>query len=282
MFLFTTPAETPRSNAASPVVDAMRQAARRSGVSFDYLMTTARRESALNPTAKAGTSSARGLFQFVEQTWLKMVQEKGAAIGLDAEAAAVTDRAGRAHVADAGARARILALRDDPAVASELAAALARDNHDGLTRALGREPQQGELYIAHFLGLNGAIRLIRGAEQTPEASATDAFPQAAQANRGIFRDRNGRERSLAEVHARLVSGFGREMAVTGSSTPVAETAASEPTGNPFHRLFHSDAASPGSRAVLNNFLPLARRADAAGAPLDIRPTSTLSVMRSRG
>lgn len=280
MFLFTTPAETPRTDAASPVVNAMRRAAQRSGVSFDYLMTTAKRESGLNPAAKAGTSSARGLFQFVEQTWLKMVQEKGATIGLEAEAAAVTDKAGRPYVADAGARARILALRDDPTVASELAAALARENHDGLTQALGREPQQGELYIAHFLGLSGAIRLIRGAEQTPGASASDVFPQAAQANRGIFRDRNGRERSLAEVHTRLVSGFGEAVAVTGGSAPAM--AASEPTGNPFHRLFHSDAASPGGRAVLNNFLPLARRAEAAGAPLDIRPTSTLSVMRSRG
>ncbi|MCA0425531.1 MAG: transglycosylase SLT domain-containing protein [Proteobacteria bacterium] len=279
MFLFTTPAETPRTDASTPVADAMRRAARRSGVAFDYLMTTAKRESALDPTARAGTSSARGLFQFVEQTWLKMVQEKGAEIGLGAEAAAVTDRSGRPHVADAATRQRILALRDDPAIASELAAHLARDNHAGLTQALGREPQQGELYIAHFLGLSGAIRLIRGAERTPDASASDAFPQAAVANRGIFRDRSGRERSLAEVHSRLVSGFGREMAVTSASQPVA---ANEPTGNPFHRLFHSDAASPGRRAVINNFLPLARRAEAAGEPLDIRPKSTVSVMRSRG
>ncbi|HLV85239.1 MAG TPA: transglycosylase SLT domain-containing protein [Devosia sp.] len=42
----------------------------RNGVDFDYLLQTAMRESSLNPQAKAQTSSAVGLFQFLESTWL--------------------------------------------------------------------------------------------------------------------------------------------------------------------------------------------------------------------
>ncbi|MEG0819994.1 MAG: transglycosylase SLT domain-containing protein, partial [Brevundimonas sp.] len=53
---------------------AIRRASSTTGVDFDFLMKTARRESAMNPSARAGTSSASGLFQFIEQTWLATVK----------------------------------------------------------------------------------------------------------------------------------------------------------------------------------------------------------------
>lgn len=279
MFLFTTPASTANRAAPASVADVVRDAAAQSGVSFDYLLATAKRESALNPSAKASTSSARGLFQFVEQTWLRMVQTRGDAYGLANEAQAIAGRAGRLTVADSAARARILALRDDPKIASGLAAELTRENADGLTRALNRAPTQGELYMAHFLGLGGAARLIRQAEATPDAAAASHFPDAARANRSIFYDRQGRARSLAEVQARLGKGFADGQAVTAVARQ--EVAPAE-TGNPFHRLFRSDAASPAAKAVAASFLPLAERREPVGAPLDIRPAPTFFSMRNRG
>ena len=52
---------------------AIRRASNATGVDADFLLKTARRESALNPSAKARTSSAAGLVQFIEQTWLGSV-----------------------------------------------------------------------------------------------------------------------------------------------------------------------------------------------------------------
>ena len=47
-----------------------------------FLLKTATRESSLNPDAKAKSSSAAGLFQFIEQTWLGLVKSDGPRLGL--------------------------------------------------------------------------------------------------------------------------------------------------------------------------------------------------------
>ena len=87
MFLFTTPAQ-PQTASDGNVVDAIRRGAAATGSDFDYLLKTAQRESALDPQARAPTSSATGLFQFIEQTWLGMVKSEGPRFGLDEEARA--------------------------------------------------------------------------------------------------------------------------------------------------------------------------------------------------
>jgi len=63
------------------VTGAIRQAARMTGADFQYLLATAQVESNLNPNAQAASSSARGLFQFVDQTWLATLKEQGPALG---------------------------------------------------------------------------------------------------------------------------------------------------------------------------------------------------------
>ena len=60
---------------------AIRRASNATGVDAEFLIKTARRESAMNPAAKARTSSAAGLFQFIEQTWLGTVKAHGAKHG---------------------------------------------------------------------------------------------------------------------------------------------------------------------------------------------------------
>ena len=64
------------------VTGAIRQAARMTGADFQYLLATAQVESNFNPNAQAATSSARGLFQFIEQTWLDDPEGAGAGAGL--------------------------------------------------------------------------------------------------------------------------------------------------------------------------------------------------------
>jgi hypothetical protein len=75
MFLFST-TERPDT-----VQAALQYASRSTGVDFDYLLATAQRESNLDPAAQARTSSARGLFQFIESTWLATFKRAGPSHG---------------------------------------------------------------------------------------------------------------------------------------------------------------------------------------------------------
>lgn len=158
---------------------AIQRGADATGVNFSLLVETARRESALNPNARAGTSSATGLFQFIERTWLDMVARHGSAHGLAPQAAALRNGA------DAATRRDILALRNDPEIAARMAGELTRENAATLQARLGRAPSAGELYAAHVMGPGGALRLIEAAANgAPSAAAI--FPREAAANRGLF------------------------------------------------------------------------------------------------
>lgn len=209
MVLFTTPDPTPsRPSATPPVVESIRTGADQTGTDFGYLLRTAKRESALDPTAKAPTSSATGLFQFIEQTWLGLVKSDGDRAGLGQEARSVTARPdGTYTVADPAARQAILKLREDPEVASVMAGAFTRQNRDLLTGAIGRAPSAGELYVAHVLGARGAADLIGRAATEPASPAAAAMPEAARANRTLFYDRSGRARGAGEVYG-LLSAVG--------------------------------------------------------------------------
>jgi hypothetical protein len=187
------------------VAGAIKQAASSSGTSFQYLLTTAKMESDFNPTAGATTSSAHGLFQFIDQTWLATFKEAGAQFGYSGYADMISKSSdGTYSVADPDARKTIMKLRDDPTVASDMAGALTQFNSFQLTGMIGRRPSDSELYMAHFMGVGGAAKLIGNAEDNGQASAARLFPNAAAANRSIFYDRStGRARSVSEVYSVL-------------------------------------------------------------------------------
>ena len=56
------------------IQSAIALASSKTGVDFDYLLGQAKLESGLNANAKAGTSSASGLYQFIGQSWLSVVK----------------------------------------------------------------------------------------------------------------------------------------------------------------------------------------------------------------
>jgi hypothetical protein len=239
MFLFTTPPAGKTQSPASPVLSAIRTGAERTGVDYDYLVATAQRESALGPSAKARTSSASGLFQFIEQTWLGLVKGEGAKHGLGDYAAAVASRSdGTLTVPDPAVRREILALREDPVVAAKMAGVLTQKNRDVLAGEIGREPTPADLYIAHFLGARGASELIRTAQRNPARPAAGDFPEAAAANRTIFYDRSGRARGAGEVYAVLAASHAR---VAPATVAGQDTAPPIEGGPSFHGLFQTAA-----------------------------------------
>ncbi|MCC6946456.1 MAG: lytic transglycosylase domain-containing protein [Bradyrhizobiaceae bacterium] len=212
------------------VTAAIRSASRTTGAGFDYLLNTAMRESSLNPTAKAKTSSARGLYQFIESTWLAMVKEEGPKYGLGRFAAAIDRGAnGEYAVRDAAARSQILKLRENPQISALMAGALAKRNSSELSGTLGRAPTDGELYLAHFLGANGAKRLIELQRKNPKAQASAAFPEAARANKSIFQRADGKPRNAAEVFAALTQGQGTPPLYPMPARPATAVAELRPT-----------------------------------------------------
>ncbi|WP_086739935.1 transglycosylase SLT domain-containing protein [Erythrobacter colymbi] len=197
---------------AGSVEAAIANAAQATSVDFNFLLAQAQVESAMDPDARAATSSATGLYQFIESTWLGTMKRHGARFGMGdvADQIAMTD-SGNAWVADPARREAILALRNDPQIASLMAAGLAEDNRAYLMPILGRQPSHGELYLAHFLGAGAAGRFLSELQADPSQNAAALFARPAAANRGIFYAPDGSPRSLAQVMDVIENKMGRAL-----------------------------------------------------------------------
>jgi hypothetical protein len=161
---------------STEVFTAIREASESSGVSFGYLMATAHQESTFNPNARARTSSASGLFQFIDSTWAGMVSRHG----------------GRLNV---GAGDRLTARGS-----ALMGAEFARENQAFLSRA-GLPTGNTELYMAHFLGAGGATSMLRELQRNPNRPAAEVNPAAARSNRTVFYRPDGTPRTVAEIRA---------------------------------------------------------------------------------
>jgi hypothetical protein len=202
------------SSIRSVVESAIQRASSATGVDFTFLMGAAKRESGFNPAAKARTSSASGLFQFVDQTWLSTLKKHGSKYGYARYADLIQQGSdGRYRVDGDEARKAVLGLKTDPHAAALMAGELTSDHASYLRGRVGRTPTAGELYAAHFLGPSGSARLIEAATASPGASAAAMFPDAAQANKSIFY-KEGRAATVGEVYANLTK--------TGGATRITE------------------------------------------------------------
>lgn len=225
--------------AAPEIRAAIAQAASASGVDFDYLLAQARMESGLDPNARASTSSAAGLYQFTQGTWLATLARHGTDQGLGP---ALT-----------GSRAERLALRFDPQASAQMAAALASENRQSLRGTLGRDPDASELYLAHFLGLGGARQLLAALAGNPAQDAAALLPDAAAANRGVFYDAAGAPRSVGAVMDLIRT----RMAAASQGGPAdapAFAAAPLPQGGPIAREFNAAAPAAAQGASMAEVL----------------------------
>lgn len=232
-------------SANAAVSTAIRRASEATGAGFDYLMKTALRESSLNANAKAATSSAAGLFQFIEQTWLGAVKTYGARHGLgDAAAAIKRDASGTFQIADPARRTEILDLRFDATAAAALAGELTQENARILQTRLGRAASAADLYAAHFLGPSGAVKLLNAAANT---KAADILPAAAKANAPVFYE-GARAKTVGEVIASFAKSLGeRPVAPVSVSPVIASGSIVRDVGSPVMR--HSSQTRAASDPV---------------------------------
>lgn len=207
------------------ILSAIRDAATRTGVNFAYLTANAAVESSFDPQAKAATSSATGLYQFIDSTWLSMVQRHGDKHGLGDYAALIeTGADGYPRAVDAAAEREILALREDPRLAALMAGELAADNRAYLQKHTASPVGETELYLAHFFGARGAADFLNTLQREPGRAAAQDFPAAAQANPAIFRDKSGRPQSLQQIYDYFGGKLERARGANGLDKPGGKAA----------------------------------------------------------
>lgn len=216
------------TRAPAHIVRAIETASTETGVDFSYLLKQASVESSFKADAKSKSSSATGLYQFIDSTWLDMMDRYGEDFGIDTEGKS---------------RKEILALRKDPETASFMAAAFASENEKSLNTNWGGDVGATELYFAHFMGANGAASFLNARDENPLQTAADIFPKAAKANRNVFYDREtGNARTLEQVYQFFAAKFAPAESQETQDKAVAVAKAQTPDENLF-RSFTSNKLS---------------------------------------
>jgi hypothetical protein len=108
-------------------------------------------ESDGDANAKNKRSSATGLAQFLDATWLDLI------------------RSHRPDLASGRSQAEILELRRDAGLAREMCVRFTRQNAD-LLRKRGVPVTPGTLYLAHFAGAAGAVAIVSALDSADAAS----------------------------------------------------------------------------------------------------------------
>ena len=196
----------------SGVLAAIRLGSMRTGVEFSYLMELAAAESSFDPAKKARNSTAAGLYQFKEDTWLDAVRTHGNKYGIGNYASQVENKvnsAGKSRpvIADAAVHRHVLELRHNPRISALLAAEYVKYNRKRLAYSLDYEPGRTELYLTHFFGATGALSFLKVLDENPDRIAGDVFPKAANSNQNIFRPKLSKPRTVAEVYKVFESKF---------------------------------------------------------------------------
>jgi hypothetical protein len=215
------------------VLRSIRQASLSTSTDFGLLMAQAQRESGFKADAKSSTSSAAGLFQFVDSTWLDMVHRFGDKYGVGDLAQQITQTSsGKLVVSDASTKQKILDLRQDPTLSANLAAEYVKQNQSEMEQALGRPLSRGDLYMAHFLGAGGATQFLKALDSKGDTPAAQLLPDAAAANPSIFYDSSGRAKSVREIYQSVASKIEKDADAFAGGAPMmaaASTSAAAPS-----------------------------------------------------
>lgn len=232
----------------SDVRDMFEAVSKATGVPLSMLASIAGSESGFNYLAGAGTSSAKGLFQFIDRTWKSMVKTYGPTYGLPENASVY-----------------------DPRANALMGASYIAENYKYLKSKLKRDVSETDVYMAHFLGAGGADKFLNA---SADDIAAQVFPNEAKVNEPVFYDKknNNRPRTIKEIYdmfttklkkqlsaSGLASG-GAQMMTTGSPTPAiagaAPGAATAPatsgTGDKAGATTATTAAAPAAAAGLTD------------------------------
>jgi len=140
-----------------------------------YSAKVAQAESGGNPNARNPNGSAGGLHQFLSSSFT-----------------AISNKYKLGYTAED---------RFDPKKSEKVFELFTRDNEAILKPHVGRELNDSDRYMAHFLGAGGASKFFDVYNSNPNASiATVMSPAAINANKGIVFDKTGKLKTVADVY----------------------------------------------------------------------------------
>lgn len=172
------------------VKDIIIAAAKAVGIDPKLLIAMGAVESNFDPmaTVKNGDSSAKGLFQFVDDTWEEVTRKYGKKYGITSKTSPF-----------------------DPVANSLMAAEYTKQNKASLS---GVKPNMTgtDAYAAHFLGAGGATTLLKS---DPSTIAANILPKPAKSNANIFYN-NTTPRTVGEVYAVLDDKVKKAMQQNGA------------------------------------------------------------------
>lgn len=116
-----------------------------------YLSSTRARESGGNDNARNPNSSASGRYQFIDSTYLTYARRLYPGLS----------------------DSQLMAMKNDPAVQERIMSEFTTDNSNSL-RSGGFDVNDRNLYLSHFLGSGGALRVLRADPNTPVQMAVDS------------------------------------------------------------------------------------------------------------
>jgi hypothetical protein len=185
---------------AEAIVPLLREVAKMTGVDPKVLIDMVAIESKFDPQARPFNprtgkylSSAVGLLQFLKGTWADQLRANGSKYGI-AIGTPPTD-----------ARANAL-----------MGAEFIKSNMNYLKGKVKRDLTETDVYLAHFLGAEGASKFLQMDSNTPAATT---MPDEAQANPGVFFDKTGKARTTGEIYehfTKKMSSQAKQLGVTDS------------------------------------------------------------------
>lgn len=210
------------------VLDIIKDAANRGGISEDVMIAMAAIESSFNPSANMNSrAKAKGLYQFMPGTWDDMLKKYGHKHGIQPGTSVF-----------------------DPRANALMAAEYIKENFAGIKKKLPQQPLGPvEAYLSHFLGGSGAAKFL----SLPKGDiGAQHMPDAARSNYNIFYDKdNNRPRTVSEIYKHLsdkmhnkASDFGLNINIAGANVMGGTaTSSSNPLNTPRIGVSAEQAAS---------------------------------------
>ena len=211
--------ESPTGTSVEEMKTLIEASAKSVGIDPKLATAVAAVESDFKPNAGNGSSSAKGLFQFIDDTWKEQISKYGSKYGLPPNSSVF-----------------------DPKANALMGAQYIKTNVESLKQTTDTVGPV-EAYMAHFLGLGGAKEFLGAMKSSPETIGSELMPKAASKNTETFTSK-GKALTLKEIYEVIYKKLKEKAKTYGINIPEMSTGAGGGRGSVNPDLVTPDAGAP--------------------------------------